>query len=493
MTVPVRRRVVVGLSALILFALGLVVAAVGVSITQTAWGREQIRRIIVARLRTAIHGRLYVGRLGGNLFSNVELDSIEIRDPEGRLFLATGRLYAEFDPRDLVDQRILLQRLEIEHPVVRIVKYRKTGWNYKEIFPGPSTPRRKLPHVRGFGDYIVAQNTRVHDASIEYIEPWDPDDSLHGARRDSAIKAALAKPDSNVRQWGFPDGLMHAFRWRHSSVKAHYVRIAEPDTAGLYFAVDTVSSDESEPKFKFRNIRGTARVKGDSLWLSFPHFELPGSAGRAVGELIFGGGQPVRITLHAVADTASLSDIAWVYPTLPTQGGGSVTVDIKSHSDPHVIDYTLSKMDVSTTKSRFRGAMTFTVGGQYLGVRNMSIRATPLDFAFIRQLSGQPFPVDYQGQFTGTVYAKGGQLNDFFADSIRMTFADAHVPGATSQFTGHGLLDIHDPQVTRFHAFQLNVGRLDLRTLQFLYPEFPRLNGIVVGHAVLDSLWDDIR
>src|SRR5215469_10342068 len=264
---PVRRRVVVALSALILFALGLVVAAVGVSITQTPWGREQIRRIVVARLRSAIHGRLYIGRLGGNLFTNIELDSVEIRDPEGRLFFSSGRLYAEFDPRDLVDQRILLQRLEIAHPVVRIVKYRKTGWNYKEIFPSSGAPHRKLPHVRGFGDYIVAQNTSVRDASFEYAEPWDPEDSLHGARRDSAIKAELAKPDSTVRRWGSIDGLMHSFTWRHSNVRAHYVRIAEPDTAGLYFAVDTVSSDESEPKFNFRNIRGTAKVNGDSLWL----------------------------------------------------------------------------------------------------------------------------------------------------------------------------------------------------------------------------------
>ena len=493
MPAPVRRRVIVALSALILFALGLIVAGVGVSITQTAWGKEQIRRIVVARLRSAIHGRLYIGRISGNLFTNIQIDSIELRDPEGRPFLSTGRLYAEFDPRDLVDQRILLQRLEIEHPAVRIVKYRKTGWNYKEIFPSSGAPRRNLPHVRGFGDYIVAGNTTVHDASFEYTEPWDPDDSLHGARRDSVIKRELAKPDSGVRQWGFPDGLMHSFRWRHSTVQARYVRIAEPDTAGLYFVVDTVSTDESEPQFKFRNIRGTARVKGDSLWLNFPHFELPGTSGRASGELVFGNNQPVRIHLHAVGDTASLSDFAWIYPTLPNTGGGSVTVDIHSRPDPHYIDYILSKMDVSTTKSRFRGAMTFTVGGPYLGVRNMAIRATPLDFAFIRQLSGQPFPVDYQGQFTGTVYAKGGPLNDFFADSIRMTFADAHVPGATSQFTGHGLLDIHDPAVTRFHAFQLNVGRLDLRTLQFLYPEFPKLNGIVVGHTVLDSLWDDIR
>ncbi len=494
MTAPTpRRRVVVALSALVLFVLGLVVVAIGVSVTQTAWGRDQIRRIVLARLRSAIHGKLYIGRLNGNLFSNLEIDSVELRDPEGRLFLATGHLSVAFDPRDLVDQRILLQHIEVEHPVVRIVKYRKTGWNYREIFPGSATPKRKLPHVRGFGDYIVAENATVHDASIEYSEPWQPDDSLRGSRRDAAIAAELAKPDGAVRRWGYEDGLMHTFSWHHSSLKAHYVRIAEPDTSGLYFGVDTVSTDESEPKFKFRNIRGIAQVKGDSLWLNFPHFELPGSSGRAAGKLVFGNGQPVRISLHAVADTASLSDIAWVYPTLPTTGGGSATIDIKSHGDPHYIDYALSKMDVSTTGSRFHGAMTFTVGGPYLAVRNMAIKATPLDFAFIRQLGGKPFPVDYEGKFTGTVNARGGPLNDFYADSIRMSFADDHVPGAVSQFAGHGLLDIHDPQITRFHAFYLNLGRLDLRTLQFLYKDFPLLHGIVTGHATLDSLWDDIR
>ena len=39
----------------------------------------------------------------------------------------------------------------------------------------------------------------------------------------------------------------------------------------------------------------------------------------------------------------------------------------------------------------------------------------------------------------------------------------------------------------------MNVDQLDLRTLQFLNPDFPRVNGIVQGSAVLDSSWLDVR
>ena len=39
----------------------------------------------------------------------------------------------------------------------------------------------------------------------------------------------------------------------------------------------------------------------------------------------------------------------------------------------------------------------------------------------------------------------------------------------------------------------MDVAQLDLRTLQFLNPNFPRVNGIVSGTATLDSLWLDVR
>ncbi|HEV2643816.1 MAG TPA: translocation/assembly module TamB domain-containing protein, partial [Candidatus Elarobacter sp.] len=46
---------------------------------------------------------------------------------------------------------------------------------------------------------------------------------------------------------------------------------------------------------------------------------------------------------------------------------------------------------------------------------------------------------------------------------------------------------------TAFHGFAVNVASLDLRTLQFLNKNFPRLNGTVTGSTILDSVWTDVR
>jgi hypothetical protein len=93
-------------------------------------------------------------------------------------------------------------------------------------------------------------------------------------------------------------------------------------------------------------------------------------------------------------DSVSLRDVAWVYPTLPTTGGGSMRLRIRN--DPrnlNVLNYALSEMDVRTTGSRLRGAMTFGVGGPVLTVTDVSMRADPMDFRLIRQLNGKDFPV----------------------------------------------------------------------------------------------------
>ena len=52
------------------------------------------------------------------------------------------------------------------------------------------------------------------------------------------------------------------------------------------------------------------------------------------------------------------------------------------------------------------------------------------------------------------------------------TCRDGNVPGATFQLSGSGELDISRPAFTAFHHFRLTLGRLDLRTLQYVLPEF---------------------
>jgi translocation and assembly module TamB len=159
----------------------------------------------------------------------------------------------------------------------------------------------------------------------------------------------------------------------------------------------------------------------------------------------------------------------------------------------NIVDFKLTQMNVRSTKSRLIGAMSFGIGSPVLLVRDVDIKADPVDFDLIRTLNGKPFPVDWQGQLFGSVKGRGGPLTHFFVDDARGVWRDTHVQGAESRFSGRGELDILYPAFTAFHGFDVNVGSLDLRSIEYLYPSFPRLGGTIAGTARLDSSWLDVR
>ncbi|MBX6332546.1 MAG: translocation/assembly module TamB domain-containing protein, partial [Gemmatimonadaceae bacterium] len=487
-----RRNIVAIASASVILFVGLVVAAVVLAVTQTSFGRERIRRLAIASIASSLHGRgsMYVGHISGNLFTGLTVDSVMIRDAEDSLFVATGPIRVKYDPRDLLDKRLRLSYLELTRPVVYLRRHADRSWNYQRIFPsGPKTVHRA---ERQFGDYIVIDSVVIHDGTFLLTEPWSPPDSLGGARLDSAVRVALSSPAHEIRRTR--EGLKQTRRWTRLELRSPYVRITDPDTAGRFVQIGRLDVEENDPPFRFRNVRGPVRILGDSVWLDVQHFDLPGSTGEARGKVWWGGDLPTRYDVHVVGDSVSLADIAWVYPTLPRVGGGTVELTIRN--DPrnlHVLDYALTKMDMRADKSRLRGAMTFGVGGPVLVVKDVALEAAPVDFDLLRTLAGGPFPVDWQGQFTGSVRASGGPLNRWQVDDARLTFRDGHVPGAVTTFTAHGGLDILSPANAIFRGLQVNVATLDLRTPQFLFPSFPSLKGTISGRATLDSIWTDVR
>ena len=168
-------------------------------------------------------------------------------------------------------------------------------------------------------------------------------------------------------------------------------------------------------------------------------------------------------------------------------------LDIRSERDPRFLDYILTNMDVRTTRSRLLGRMTFGTGAPILAVKNVDLEAAPVDFDLLRTLNGKAFPYDWQGKITGIVKASGGPLNHFKIEQSALIFEDAHVPGAVTEARGEGELDILFPAFTAFHDFKVDVATLDLRTLQYLNPLFPKIKGTVSGTASLDSSWLDVR
>ncbi|HEX6575079.1 MAG TPA: translocation/assembly module TamB domain-containing protein [Gemmatimonadaceae bacterium] len=494
-----RRSRIVLWSALALMMVIIIVAGLLVSVTQTDYGQNQVRRYVQSWISGKTKGKFYVGRITGGLFRGVTIDSVEIRDEKDSLFLASGPVRVKYDMRDLFDRRILLSHVDVQRLKVRLMERSDGKWNYQHIFPsGQKKPRG--PQLK-FGDYIVIDSADVHDANVMLGLRWKPSENLTAHQRDSVIRKQLGSltRETPGNQWRqefvrTDEGFRHIYRFRSINASLGYARIADPDSVGRFFRVTRASLESQDPPLDVRRAAIDVRHVGDSIWLYSPGFDLPSSKGKvSSGKIVWGGGIPTRYDINITGTDVAMSDIAWVYPTLPTAGRGKLNLKINNFKNPRIVNYAISNMDVSTTFSRLLGNMTFAVGGPVLAVNDVNLRASPIDFRLIRVFNGKPFPLPWNGQLTGNVRGPGGPVNRFRIDDTKFTFNDANVPGAVTRLTARGTLDIFAPAFTVFHGFDVNVETLDLRTMQALSPAFLALKGTVSGTTRLDSLWLDVR
>ncbi|MEP7347310.1 MAG: hypothetical protein ABI877_18715, partial [Gemmatimonadaceae bacterium] len=344
-----------------------------------------------------------------------------------------------------------------------------------------------------FGDFIVMDNGTLDSITLRVTMPWIPNDSLRGAKLDSAVAFNVGRDDKIIRRIGTSRQFAQTWEWTNGHLQIAHGRLDDHSPQGRQFEISRLDVDEFYPPFKFRNARGTVRLLGDSAWLDLPHFGLPGSSGSGAGKVWWGSGLPSRYELNIVGDSVALADVNWVYPTLPKSGGGKMKLRIHNERDLHVIDYVLTDMDVRTMNSRVRGDVTFGSGAPVLIVKDVNARFDPLDFAFLHQINGRPLPYAWAGTLTGRLRAAGGPVNRFRVDTADIVFQDANVPGAWGKMRGRGELDILFPAFTVFRGFDLQLDQFDLRTIQFLNPSFPRFDGLVSGTARLDSSWLDLR
>jgi translocation and assembly module TamB len=488
-----RRHLVVLVSAAtLLTAVFIAMVTIGVGVG-TDTGRDTIRSLIQQQVGGRINGKLHIGKIGGGFLTGFTIDTFAIRGTDDSLLVSTGRIKVDYDLRDLLDRRILLRNVEVDRLFLRLNQFEKGDWNHERIFRrnGPKTPNAP---GSSFGDYVVLENVRGGNAQVVVAKPWHPADSLRGARRDSAIAYALSRKDKEYRRTD--DGFKHVYRWTKASAVLPRVRIADPDSTkfGMLFTFERLNAEEQDPPFSFRNVRGNVRKLGDSLWLEVPHFDLPASTGRATGKVWWGSKLPTRLDIRVKGDSVSLKDVAWVYPTFPRTGSGKTDLRITNYPGRiNDFQYELTNLDARSNRSRVTGAMTFISSGPVLQITDVNAVGAPVNFDLLRTFAGAPLPVDWQGDLWGYVKGPGGPLDHFVVSESNITFRDAHVPGAVSRGSGRGALNILDPEFTVFKGFEVNAEVVDTRSLEFLFPSFPRIHGTVAGSAVLDSIWTDVR
>ena len=486
-----RRKVVLATATVLLTLLVLVVGGITM-LTQTNRGRALIMRAAMPVLAAMIPGRLYVGRVSGTLFTDITIDSLEIREPNGSPFLATGRIHAQYDPRDLLDRRIVIKSLDVAHPVVSLTDYGNDDFTWKRALRRASTGPRMPRRPGSFGQYIVVDTATIREAMLTVRLPWTLSDTLKGAKRDSALKFNLTRQDGEIRRDG--NRLVRVWRFARGDISLANVRLADPDSAGQKLEMRKLDAVWVYPPFWFRNMSGSVRKLGDTAWIDGARFSLAKSRGHGMAKIVWGSYKPVRYDIRLRGDTVAMSDIAWIHPSIPRTGGG--TADILMRTDARnfsVVDYIIRNMDARSLNSHIRGNMTYSVGGPVLRVSDVALDLQPANMDLLRHLNGEPFPYDWQGNLTGRVVARGGPINRFQIDRANIAFADAHVPGAISKGSATGVVNLYTPAEAILYGLDLRIDSLDLRTPRFVNPLFPEVNGFVRGTVRLDSLWYDAR
>src|SRR5687768_16542170 len=105
-----RRRIFIAFAAIMVRMMVIVVGVVA-TLTRSEWGTAKLVNYAIERVKKDSDGELYMGRISGRILAGVTIHSVEIRDENDSIFIAAARVQMEYDPRDLLDQRLLLKRV----------------------------------------------------------------------------------------------------------------------------------------------------------------------------------------------------------------------------------------------------------------------------------------------------------------------------------------------------------------------------------------------
>ncbi|MDQ3674970.1 MAG: hypothetical protein M3365_11410, partial [Gemmatimonadota bacterium] len=84
-------------SAVILLGLLVIAGLSFVGVTHTGFGQERVRQMVASMLAGRVKGKVHIGRIHGGFFNGVTIDSLEIRDDEDSLFVASGPIRIQYD------------------------------------------------------------------------------------------------------------------------------------------------------------------------------------------------------------------------------------------------------------------------------------------------------------------------------------------------------------------------------------------------------------
>ena len=217
---------------------------------------------------------------------------------------------------------------------------------------------------------------------------------------------------------------------------------------------------------------------------------MPASTGNGSGKVWWGSeNRSTRYDIAIRGDSVSLDDVNWVYPDVAEDG--------RRHARPAHQERS-EKREGRRLQAREDGCAQHEVASHRRhelrdrrAVAARAKRQPPRRSDRLRSDSHAERQAVPAG-LAGTAVRNGDRLAAVRSRTSSSTmraasFATRTFPARSRGSPARGELDILYPAQTAFHRFFVDVASLDLRSLQAINPNFPRVGGTVSGTATLDS------
>jgi len=146
--------------------------------SQTQLFRDNLRSFAQAKLDSLLNARVYIGTIGGNLITNLSIDSLSVQVGNEPVLLTLGRFEAHYDLLMLSGGVIHLKTVSLVNPDVRMIAGADAIWNFENMFH--PTPEDTAKKQSAWG--VLLDKLEIVNGSVRILD-----------------SAALARPDHGAR------------------------------------------------------------------------------------------------------------------------------------------------------------------------------------------------------------------------------------------------------------------------------------------------------
>jgi autotransporter translocation and assembly factor TamB len=202
----------------ILVALVVVLSVVLAAVSQTPTFKEWVRGVVVRQANRYLNGSLRIDRLGGSLFTSVELQGVTLQH-EGHAVVRAEHIMVRYHPLTLIRGGITLENLSLVKPIIYLERG-ADGWNFGRLLKRRE-PRGASPSIGLQEIEITSGRVDIRDESRQPTVLGDVNALLSFSSSPDQIALGIRKLSSTVALNNVETPEIHL---RHLSGSANFRR-----------------------------------------------------------------------------------------------------------------------------------------------------------------------------------------------------------------------------------------------------------------------------